>query len=367
MEMKDTKITAMLYPQSGNPRNSEGSFLHLDDGRIAFAYSRYVGDSDLDHAKCEIACIYSYDNGETFDTEHVQTLVRATEYGQENVMSVTLRRMQNGDIGLFFLLKIMDTGIRNECYLRRYKGDFDHFLQEIKVAPRQYTGYYVINNDRFVQLSSGRWIVMAAVHQSKQATDEEGFSIRNLEWYSTSCAFISDDDGYTWRQTNQMLSINAPSSISGLQEPGCVELPGGVVYGYFRTDLGRQYESVSLDGGLRWYTPQPSQFSSPCSPMLIKRSNIDGKYYAVWNPIPEHMGRHVPVGYWHGGRNPLVIADSDDGVHFSKPVVLEEDETRGFCYPAMYFVEDGILLAYCSGGKEDGACLNRTTIRRVYI
>jgi hypothetical protein len=36
-----------------------------------------------------------------------------------------------------------------------------------------------------------------------------------------------------------------------LQEPGCVELPGGVVYGYFRTDLGRQYESVSLDGGLR--------------------------------------------------------------------------------------------------------------------
>ena len=146
-----------------------------------------------------------------------------------------------------------------------------------------------------------------------------------------------------------------------------MELPGGVVYGYFRTDLGRQYESVSLDGGLRWYTPQPSQFSSPCSPMLIKRSNIDGKYYAVWNPIPEHMGRHVPVGYWHGGRNPLVIADSDDGVHFSKPVVLEEDETRGFCYPAMYFVEDGILLAYCSGGKEDGACLNRTTIRKVYI
>ena len=63
----------------------------------------------------------------------------------------------------------------------------------------------------------------------------------------------------------------------------------------------------------------------------------------------------------------IVIADSNDGVHYSKPVVLEEDETRGFCYPAMYFVGDGILLAYCSGGKEDGACLNRTTIRKVYV
>ena len=61
MEMKDAKITAMLCPQPGNPRNSEGSFLRLDDGRIAFAYSRYVGDSDLDHAKCEIAIALNKD------------------------------------------------------------------------------------------------------------------------------------------------------------------------------------------------------------------------------------------------------------------------------------------------------------------
>ena len=38
MEMKNTKITAMLYPQPGNPRNSEGSFLRLDDGRIAMRF-----------------------------------------------------------------------------------------------------------------------------------------------------------------------------------------------------------------------------------------------------------------------------------------------------------------------------------------
>ena len=83
----------------------------------------------------------------------------------------------------------------------------------------------------------------------------------------------------------------------------------------------------------------------------------------------ENQGKHIATNRAVAMTDSelFVIADSDDGVHFSKPVVLEEDETRGFCYPAMYFVEDGILLAYCSGGKEDGACLNRTTIRKVYI
>ncbi|MBP3293280.1 MAG: exo-alpha-sialidase, partial [Clostridia bacterium] len=58
-----------LAPKAGNPRNSEGSFLRLNDGRIAFAYSRYSGNSADDHAYAEIACIFSSDNGETFGDE----------------------------------------------------------------------------------------------------------------------------------------------------------------------------------------------------------------------------------------------------------------------------------------------------------
>ncbi len=148
MVLKESNIIGILNRAEGNPRNSEGSFLKLEDGRIAFAYSRYCGTSGHDHGDCNICMVYSHNNGETFDTEHYETLVEASEYGEKNVMSVTLRRMNNGDIGLFYMLK--HPGLTSAFYLRRYKGDFSHLLSEVKCFPLDYESYFVINNDRAV-------------------------------------------------------------------------------------------------------------------------------------------------------------------------------------------------------------------------
>jgi hypothetical protein len=53
---------------------------------------------------------------------------------------------------------------------------------------------------------------------------------------------------------------------------------------------------------------------------------------------------------------------------FEPYCVLEDDPTRGFCYPAVEFLDENtLLLAYCSGGKEDGGCLNRITIRKITL
>ena len=101
--------------------------------------------------------------------------------------------------------------------------------------------------------------------------------------------------------------------------------------------------------------------------MLIKRNEKDGLYWAVWNPVPEYFGREQPTDYWIGGRTPLVMAVSEDGVNFSQPVILEDDPSRGFCYPALHFLDDGMLLAYCSGGREEKGCLNRITIRKIVL
>ena len=62
-----------------------------------------------------------------------------------------------------------------------------------------------------------------------------------------------------------------------------------------------------------------------------------------------------------------MIADSADGVRFSEMYTLENDETRGFCYPALYFLDEKTaLISYCSGGDTDGCCcLNRTTIGKI--
>ena len=51
--MSDT-ITNLFHGE-GNPRNSEGAFVELKDGRILFAYTRYKGASWADAATADIA------------------------------------------------------------------------------------------------------------------------------------------------------------------------------------------------------------------------------------------------------------------------------------------------------------------------
>lgn len=52
-----------LPPSHGNPRNSEGDFIKLKDGRIMFIYSRYVGTSSSDHAPAYLAARFPADGG----------------------------------------------------------------------------------------------------------------------------------------------------------------------------------------------------------------------------------------------------------------------------------------------------------------
>lgn len=362
MIIAESRIVCELAPCAGNPRNSEGSFLRLRDGRIVFAYSRYHGTSAGDHAACDICAVYSEDGGESFGEP--RKLVRASEYGVENVMSASLVRLGNGDAGLMYLIK--HPGLTSDVVFRRSSDELESFDSETVVAPQGYPGYFVVNNDRILRRPNGELIVPAAKHPSSIWPDGDG-TVR-YDSRAACCFFVSRDDGRTWTQSRAVLNLPHGSySSSGLQEPGVTELANGVLYAYFRTDMMWQYESVSLDGGEHWFAPQPSRFSSPCSPMLIKRNELSGKYYAVWNPVPEYPGRLE--GPWiTAGRTPLVIAESGDGYTFSASEVVEGDEGHGYCYPAMYFTDEHtMLLAYCSGGAEDGNCLCRTTIRRVRL
>ena len=123
----------------------------------------------------------------------------------------------------------------------------------------------------------------------------------------------------------------------------------------------------SDDNGESWTIPSPSRFTSPCSPMSVKRL-ADDRLIVVWNPIPAYNGRRMVVdGVWTEGRNPLVFAVLDkEAKQFEVFENLENDESCGFCYSAIYEIENGdVLLAYCAGGKGDGTCLNRIRIRKL--
>lgn len=343
------KTVAALPPGDNNPRNSEGDFLDLG-GSIIYAYSRFTGSNWHDNSSCDIAALFSYDGGETF-TEQPVILVRAAEHGTANVMSVTLQRMPDGSAGLFYLIKYSD---RWDYVLRRSYDNCKSFGPAVSCIGDGPQGLCVVNNCRVFESASKRLLIPAAFPDTRRGC---GYLTR---------FYYSDDGGFTWRGSHFELRCDAASSASGYQEPGLVQPADASLYCYIRTDLFAQYESSSFDDGLTWTPARPSRFSSPLSPMLITKNTFSGEYFAVWNPIPAYNGRQNTRHGW--GRTPLVMARSSDGERFSEPFLIGSDRKRGYCYPAMKFLDASTaLLAVCAGGREDSSCLNRTEIIKLHI
>ena len=355
---KKGRVVLDLPPGKGNPRNSEGAFIDLRDGRIMFIYSQFIADSHRDTAPACLAVTYSSDRGETW-SEPQQILSSADDNNAMNIMSVSLLRMQDDSIGLVYFVRhgFHDGRVR----LRRSYDEGQTWGEPTICIPA--VGYYVTNNDRVVRLSCGRIIVPGGFHRCR---GEDGGMWTAFDSRSTTYYFYSDDDGKSWKESTPcyMPTVN---STSGLQEPGLIELKNGVLWGFARTDLGRHYEMFSFDRGETWTVPQASRFTGPSSPLSMKRDPRNGNLIAVWNPIPQYLGQER-FPEWNGGRTPQVTSVSaDDGKTWSEPLVLDDDPRSGYCYTAIHFVGDDMLLAYCAGGVGDGCCLSRLRIRKLPI
>src|SRR5678815_4446948 len=71
-----------LEPGPGNPRNSEGDFIQLKDGRFLFIYTHFTG-GEADDAPAHLASRESRDGGLTWSTND---LVVVANEGGRNVM-----------------------------------------------------------------------------------------------------------------------------------------------------------------------------------------------------------------------------------------------------------------------------------------
>ena len=155
-----------LPPREGNPRNSEGAFLDLRDGRIVFVYSHFLGAAASDHAKARLAARYSSDTGDTWGEPTFIPI--PGEDAAMNVMSVSLLRLANGDLGLFYLLRLSWHEMR--MHLMRSADEGRTWSAPVNCMPAG--GYYVVNNDRVVRLASGRIIIPAARHPARADRNE---------------------------------------------------------------------------------------------------------------------------------------------------------------------------------------------------
>jgi len=372
-------------------RHSEGDFIRLKDGGILFIYTRFKGKKAGDAAPADLAKRVSYDNGETW-TE-AEEIVPASMFGVQNIMSVSMLRMLDGDIGLFFIIK-QAPGFKNRPILMRSSDEGKTFRFVCECGPEEYWVRMGMNNARVIRLSSGRIVYPLAIHPGEikgkgiekvseetagyfSYSEELGYYLYNksphLEGKRASPQTIgtcmySDDDGYTLKRSAEYVFPPFTAGNAGIQEGEIYEICPGVIKCLFRTDKMYQYESMSLDDGDHWTVPQPSIFTGPCSPISLSKNLYSGKIYAFWNPIPVHNGR--PGSKERPARSPLAVAEVGKNLsNLEWMDIAEEDRSAGYAYTAIFYTnENEALIAYCAGKPtEDRGMLCRLNISRVCL
>lgn len=343
------QVALTLAPSKENPRNSEGDFVTLKVGRILFIYTHFTGGGS-DDAAAFLASRISGDGGKTWTPK--DQLVMEND-ADENIMSVSLLRLQDGRIALFYLRKNSITDCRPA--LRFSTDEGQSWSDAHEVIGEKEIGYYVVNNDRLVQLADGRLIFPTAQHNSP--------SLKKFNGYGTILCYVSDDKGKTWhRSKHSQDGTKADGKQTLLQEPGLVELTDGRLMMWTRTNGGSQFVCYSKDRGETWSKMEPSSLKSPVSPASIERLPKTKDLVVVWNDhseIPKEL---------RGKRTPLSIALSkDEGKTWQPTQTLYDLPTGWYCYTAIEFTDKDILLGHCAGDTAKGGGLNITKITRVPI
>lgn len=148
-----------ITPRPGNGRNSEGDFILLKDGRLMLVYSKFIGTGD--HAAADLAARYSSDAGNTWTHDDLPVVTR--QEGEANLMSVSLLRLQDGRIGLFYAQKYASPSdakypFLDRLLMRTSDDEGRTWSRSADISPTNQPGYRVLNNDRVIQLKTGRLV-----------------------------------------------------------------------------------------------------------------------------------------------------------------------------------------------------------------
>ncbi len=338
-DILEPQTVLKLSPSENNPRNSEGDFVNLKDGRILYIYSHFSGDSPSDYAPSSLAARFSNDSGKTWTKE--DEMIIPNDAGL-NVMSVSLLRLKNGDIALFYGVKNSHTDCIPQICIS--KDEAQSWSEPTPVITDK-KGYFVLNNDRVIQLEDGRLMMAVALHETPES-----------EWQDKGdlYGYYSDDNGKTWTS-----SAKVPDTTDIItQEPGLIELKDGRIMMYIRATGGFQQLSFSFDRGETWSPVEASNIPSPLSPATIEKIPGTGDWLLVWNnndgSIPEINGKRTPL---------TTAISKDEGKTWEHIKNLNTDPDGWYCYIAIHFVdEEHILLSNCAGSRSAGTGLSITDL-----
>lgn len=368
-------------------RSGEGAVVSLPDGSLYMVYTHFEGQGD--HDKAALVARRSNDGG--LNWSEPETLLMAPENAL-NVMSVSLLVLSDGRLACMYLQKNSISDCRPFFITSAPSGQniivktdgSSHTTDgtggqaasgtlgktETKAASKDdglnwsnpapvitNKDYYVVNNDRLVQLSRGRLLVPYARHPKLAEGDI------NPSW--CGCAF-SDDGGKTWQsgaeiaiekeniQHPALIDSHNPGAVKIIedsavypQEPGAVELLDGRVMMWCRSRGGFAYSALSDDGGQTWSPFKAiTEFSMPNGPQSIKRLPGSNRLIMLYNDRGD-MPFGSPQFHW---RRPLSVAISDDDAKtWQRYGQLEPDDIPSNCYYSICFHNDNVIFTYYEG------------------
>lgn len=369
------KTVATLPTSPKNSRNGEGTFLRKKDGSLLYVYTHYCGESYEDHAIANLYAITSTDEGENWSQPQ---LFLEKDPAAENIMSPSLIRLPNGDMGILYNRKekMPDQGVTCMPVFRSSSDEGETWSDWVFCGAPD--GYYCMINDGAIVQRNGRILVALSYHGLR--FDAFGCCTLDLSAQKNGdIRFVaSEDNGATWYMLPTVLSTPFEDSV-GFAEPGVYEHQDGELWCWFRTPYGFQYEARSADNGAHWTSPVPNfHFTSPAAPMRVKQV---GPYtVALFNPTPISCVNSQML--WGAGkRTPLICAVSDrDGQDFrtfgltlsdtslqkffDHCYAVESDPTNLYCYPAIYACRDGFLVAYYDSANTPN-CLNAGKVKKI--
>ncbi len=145
---------------------------------------------------------------------------------------------------------------------------------------------------------------------------------------------FSPDGGRTWTRGADLV---AEKGIKAIQ-PSILQYPDGKLQLLARTQNRALAEAWSSDQGKTWTTitlsTMPNNNSGADAVTMT-----DGSHLLVYN----HAVAHDSIKNGKGPRTPLNLARSNDGLHWSAALVLEDSPISQYSYPSIIQSSDGMV------------------------
>ncbi|HQE83795.1 MAG TPA: sialidase family protein [Candidatus Hydrogenedentes bacterium] len=310
-------------------RSMPGDIIALNDGRLLLAYTLYTRSGSFDGA---IGAKYSSDLGKTWGEEFALVPAPRPALADKSIhiyCHPSLLRLSSGDILLSYIYRGSMKPLFGQNYYRRSTDDGQSWGDQLIVTP--FPGYFIMHNDKLVQLSTGRILAPVEFESSDSENDHAG--------YASTVAY-SDDNGYSWwRSTND---VNLQSEGVEAQEPHVVELKDGRVLMLMRTYSGYVLKAYSEDHGASWgpgIKVLELKLPNTSSALCVKRIPSTGDLLL----LRCSAGPQEPFRW----RTPFVsILSKDEGETWTNERVLMGAPDNDYGYPSITFVENVALIAY---------------------